>query len=367
MNRPKVIFILLSFYILAAFGWWTYAHYLNSQTIAEKQKEITELSCYKATFDIQGAIDQQLFEDTIGCKLFFNATYPDLEVIFLDKYNPMNNFMVRPKLETYLNQERAYTKKVTMFITEGLVMMLLLFWGIIIIYRSFRNELFFKKQQANFLLSITHELKTPLTAMKLYMETLLKRKMDPEQTKTILENSLVETERLQNQVENLLLSAQLENHKYEIQKQSINLSELVTELVNNFNRPRLNEEAVKMDIQDQVVLSADANAIEMILNNLISNGLKYGGNDLTVRLLQNANETKLIVADLGEGIGEEEKKMLFHKFYRIGDENTRKTKGTGLGLFIVKNLVTLHEAKIQVSNNHPKGTIFEINFKSDAE
>lgn len=369
MNRARIIFIILSLYILAAFCWWTYAHTLNNETIFEQKKELLEISCYKATFDIQENITEQLFDDTIGLRKYFDNTYPELEVVFLDSLAPLDNFMVRPKLSSYVNNELSYKRKFNMYLAEGAVMMLLLFWGMLVIYRSFKKELFLKKLQNNFLLSITHELKTPITAMKLYLETLLKRNVSAEQSKTIVENSLNEAQRLQDQVEKLLLSAQLDSHKYILESQSINLSELLTELVTNFNHLRPEHQKIKASIQDQVIVKGDPGALEMIINNLITNAIKYGGQNgaIEVTLKSEAKHAVLSVADCGDGIHEHDKKLLFNKFYRIGDENTRKTKGTGLGLFIVKHLVELHHGKISVRNNQPKGTIFDIKFNSDAE
>ncbi len=369
MDRARIIFIVLSIYIIAAFGWWTYAHYRNNKTIYLQQKDVLEMRCYKATFDIHGAIDQQLFDDTLGMKTFFDPNYPDLEVIFLDSFLPMDNFMVRPKLASYQELEDTYHRKLWMYITEGAVMMLLLLWGMIVIYRSFRKELFLKKMQNNFLLSITHELKTPLTAMKLYLETLLKRQVSQEQLKTIAENSLNEAHRLQDQVEKLLLSAQLDSNKYTIENQSINFSELLQEIIANFKKQNPNEQWIQSTIQDQVFIKGDPTALEMIVNNLITNAIKYGGQNSTIEIsLQlKGNQAVFSVGDQGPGINEEDKKMLFNKFFRIGDENTRKTKGTGLGLFIVKHLVELHNGKISVRNNQPKGTIFDIKLQSDAE
>lgn len=252
---------------------------------------------------------------------------------------------------------------------RGVVMMLLLLVGVIVIYRSFKKELVLNKLQNNFLLSVTHELKTPLTAMKLYMETLLKRHLSPEQIQTIAQNSLNETERLKDQVEKLLLSAQLDSSKYVLDKHAINLSELIEEFVTNYNKPRPESEAIDLNLQDQVIIKADATAIEMILSNLIGNALKYAGptGKVKVILKQEGNSILLSVDDNGPGISEVDKKMLFNKFFRIGDENTRKTKGTGLGLFIVKHLVQLHNGKISVIDNVPSGTIFQIKLESDAD
>jgi signal transduction histidine kinase len=326
------------------------------------------MSCYKATFDLQGAVSQDMFNDSIDMQKFFALHYPELELSFLDIYLPLDNFMIKPSLASYKQLEIGTTRKLTMYITEGLVMMLLLFWGMVYIYRSFKKELFLKKLQNNFLLSVTHELKTPLTAMKLYMETLLKRTMNPEQITLIAENSLNETQRLQEQVEKLLLSAQLDSRKYELEKQHLNLSELINELVINYNKPRQEKDKIKAFIEDQIIIYADASAIEMILNNLLSNAAKYGGENPSIEISLKAIQSQIIlrVSDQGIGISDLDKKMLFNKFYRVGDEQTRKTKGTGLGLFIARHLVNMHKGKLSVCDNQPKGTIFEIKLESDA-
>ncbi|MBU3662852.1 MAG: HAMP domain-containing histidine kinase [Bacteroidetes bacterium] len=369
MNRVGIIFILLSVYILAAFSWWTYSHYRNAKTMFEQNFEILNNLSYKATFDLHGATDQELYYDSLGMKKYFELHYPQLELSILDPYDPLNNFMVKPSYNSYLFIEAQYKRKVRMYILEGIVMILLLFWGIITIYRSLRKEIGFKKQQTNFLLSITHELKTPITAVRLYLETLKKRKLNEEQTNAVIANSLDEVERLQDQVENLLLSAQLDSKAYQLQFETVNLSELCYEFATNFARPRNLENKLHLNIEEQIILQTDPNALEMIMSNLMSNAVKYGGanTEIWLDLHAKAGEIALCIADNGPGISEHDKKMLFKKFYRSGDENTRKTKGTGLGLFIVRNLVELHKAKIQLHSNSPHGTKFEIKFKSDAE
>ena len=186
MNRAGIIFILLSIYILAAFGWWTYAHYRSSKIIYEQQFEQLNNLSYKATFDLQGAADEELYYDTLAMKKYFNLNYPQLELIILDKYDPLRNFMIKPSWDSFLKIEKSYQRKVWMYLLEGIVMMLLLFWGILTIYKSLRKEIGFKKRQSNFLLSITHELKTPLTAVRLYLETMRKRKLDETQTAEII-------------------------------------------------------------------------------------------------------------------------------------------------------------------------------------
>ena len=101
-----------------------------------------------------------------------------------------------------------------------------------------------------------------------------------------------------------------------------------------------------------------------LINNIIENAIKYSpkGAAIQVQLYQQTNKVFFIVADQGVGIADSERQKIFQKFYRSGNELTRQNKGTGLGLFIVAQVAKNHQAKVLVSNNQPKGTIFEIIF-----
>ena len=124
-----------------------------------------------------------MFNDSNDVKKYFSLHYPNLEIIFdSQSENDFNNFLIRPKVNSYIDLEKSLTRKIYMYTSEGIAMVILIFWGIILIYRSLQNQIKLKKQQSNFLLSITHELKTPIASIKLYLETLKKRKLDEEQT-----------------------------------------------------------------------------------------------------------------------------------------------------------------------------------------
>jgi signal transduction histidine kinase len=100
----------------------------------------------------------------------------------------------------------------------------------------------------------------------------------------------------------------------------------------------------------------------MAVNNLLENAIKYAppGSPVTVSLSKTQKEVVLRVADLGPGVPDAEKQKIFGKFYRLGNEGTRKTKGTGLGLYLTRKIVTQHLGKIAVKDNQPQGSIFEI-------
>ena len=367
MNKTNIIFSFLSLYIIAAFAWWTYAHILENKEIYNLEKVQIEIECYKATVDVNGAIAQEMFNDSNGVKKYFSLHYPKLEIIFdpQSKYD-FSNFLIRPKVSSYTEIEKTLSRKILMYTSEGIAMVLLLFWGIILIYRSLQNQLKLKRQQRNFLLSITHELKTPIASIKLYIETLKKRKLDEEQTKTILQNSLNDVSRLNDLVENLLLASQLDNHKYEPVFKKVHLSKLVNETLDKFILPRELLFQFKKEIDENIYILADENAIHSVITNLLSNAAKYSPKNglIQITLKKDFDKVILSISNNGPNISEEDKKNIFTKFYRAGDENIRKTKGTGLGLFIVKNLLNLHHAEIFVKDNLPQGVIFDIIFKN---
>jgi len=362
---PKLIFILLSFYIISAFTWWTYAHCRSAKQIYELQKDNIETLCYKASIDIEQAKQQELFEDSIGMKKYFVNNFPNLELVFIPSADPLSNFMIRPYEASYIELMATYKRKLWMYILEGLAIMAIIFWGLFRIYSTFKKDLNLKRNQTNFLLSVTHELKTPITAIKLYLETLQKRKLEQTQIETIIKNSMAENERLHVLVENLLLSARFDSTQFNLNLEQINLSELAEKSVHIFAIPRNLKERIHLKIEPSLYVLADTSAVDTIITNLLSNAVKYAPENsmIQVALEKSEKHIDLSVIDNGPGINESAKKELFNKFYRIGDENTRKTNGTGLGLYIVKNLAMKLGAEVLVNNGTEGGSIFTIRFK----
>ena len=363
MKKPAIIFAVLSVYIVAAFAWWTYAHIKSSKDIYIEQIKHLDLIPYKATVDARNAFELGLFKDTLGFKQYFSINYPELSLEFDYSKDPLHNYTIKPKKSAEDFIEKLYKRRVLMYGLEGVVMVLLLFWGIIWIYRSLQNRLNLKRQQSNFLLSITHELKTPIASIKLYLETLIKRpNLDKAQAETMMRNSLSDVTRLRDLVENLLLAAQLDTHKFKLSFTQVNLSNLIQDVADKYVLPRNLQNRLRVQLQPDVFANVDAIAMEMVFTNLLSNAFKYSPTDkpVTVTLQKESNGIKIRVIDEGQGIAVNDKKHLFGMFYRAEDENVRKSKGTGLGLFIVKNLLNYHNATIIANDNTPSGVIFEI-------
>src|SRR5687767_2495085 len=133
MRKTRIIFIALTLYILIAFGWWTIAHIRSSRIIRQQTRERLELLCYKASVEINGLIGDKMFNDTTELRTHFDKTYPQLEIL-LDEGSGFENFLIRPKQYVYVEIDALFRRKVWMYLTEGLVMVGVLFWGIIWVY-----------------------------------------------------------------------------------------------------------------------------------------------------------------------------------------------------------------------------------------
>jgi K+-sensing histidine kinase KdpD len=213
------------------------------------------------------------------------------------------------------------------------------------------------------MMAVTHELKTPIAVTKLNLETLQKHKKDIDETKQqkLIINSLHEADRLNALTNNILVAAQLESGNYSINAQRINLSDIVNGSIKNF-RERFQHRSIEAGIAENIFAAGEAILLQMLVNNLIDNAYKYSPENCVVKVsLQKENEKAILkVADEGEGISNSEKKKIFQKFYRVGNETIRNTKGTGLGLYLCKRIVQDHKVTKSVQYNLPKGSIFKV-------
>lgn len=253
-------------------------------------------------------------------------------------------------------------QRVWMVWGEGLVFAMILFIGFIFTYKAYLKELYLARQQKNFLLSVTHELKTPVASLKLLIETLQSRDLNDEQKKLFLNNALSDTDRLQVLIDNILQSASMDSGNFPIHKRELNVSELVQNTLRKWENSIGKNNMIQSQIEQGVIASVDDQAIVSVLNNLMDNAIKYSekGTEIRVDLKSYSDHFILTVSDQGSGIPKEDRKKIFQKFIRIQNEETRSTKGTGLGLYIVSNLIMSHQGKIEVGDNSPKGSVFKI-------
>jgi two-component system, OmpR family, sensor histidine kinase CiaH len=254
-------------------------------------------------------------------------------------------------------------RKTAQYIEEGTTFLLLFLTGAIFVYLPVRRQVNLQQQQQNFMMAVTHELKTPISVIKLNLETLQKYQLDEQKQQKIIQAALQETNRLNRLTNNILVSAQLEGSGYRLSKESLDFSELTRKTAEDF-LVRYPERTWDMVIQPGLILSGDELLLQMMENNLLENAIRYSSKEslISVSLQKEGLHLVLTIKDLGIGIPDKEKKKIFQKFYRIGNEATRTTQGSGLGLWLCKKIASDHKAQIRVSDNSPVGTIFAIVF-----
>jgi two-component system, OmpR family, sensor histidine kinase CiaH len=320
LHRATIIYWMLLLYIIAALVWWFIS--LDKQNDTMRDLKISKLNT---------SIDR--------------LTTPSLYQSELNKINT--------------DHKRNKSK----YLGEGSIFFLLILIGAGFIYRSVRRQFNLQQQQQNFMMAITHELKTPISVAKLNLETLLKYSLDPEKQKKLIRMTLEETSRLNFLTNNILIASQLEAGGYKSTKEELDLSGLLKDRIHDF-RNRFPERIFKENIEADADVKGDALLLQMMINNLLENAIKYSSKESPIMaiLKKYRSGIELQVVDEGIGVADEEKKKIFSKFYRTGNEATRKTQGTGLGLYLCRKIARDHNADISVTNNTPHGSIFGVVF-----
>lgn len=177
--------------------------------------------------------------------------------------------------------------------------------------------------------------------------------------------TLDETARLNFLTNNILLASQLEGSGYKSSKEELDLSDLLKDRVIDFKN-RFPDRTFRCEIEDDAEIEGDPLLLQMLINNLLENAVKYSPKEAVVDAILRKIKPgiELQIRDEGSGISDEEKKKIFSKFYRVGNEATRKTQGTGLGLYICRRIARSHNGDIHVTNNEPRGSRFTVIFKT---
>jgi signal transduction histidine kinase len=259
--------------------------------------------------------------------------------------------------------EASYWKKVWMVLGEGAVFVVLLLFGLWRMGAYLRKEAELARQERNFMLAVTHELKTPVATLRLFLDTLRSRELPKEQSQRILEDAVNETHRLDHLVENILLSTQFEQ-VHQAVFDDLDLSKFVERIVKKLKQSSGQDHTVDLAIEPDIQLQGDANLLESLITNLVDNAVKYTpvGSTISVELKKRNGFAVLRVRDQGQGVHKDERTKIFKKFYRVGNEETRRSKGTGLGLYLVAQIAQQHGGEVGVHSELPNGSCFEVTF-----
>lgn len=282
-------------------------------------------------------------------------------------------FMVKTQnqyldVATFQKIKTEREKKTYKYIGEGGVSVLVILLGAALLYSLLRRIIHISHKEKNFILAISHELKTPLASVQLNLETMRKRNMPETTRQQLIGGALQEVKRLDTLYTNILTSSRFdEGRAWKKEFQMIKIPPLLYHIVGQFQNSFPN---YTFSITDQsnldLQINGDRQLIHLMFYNLIDNAVKYSPQEkphIYINLRDDAGHIYVSIKDEGIGISEENSKYIFQKFFRIQDENLRNTKGTGLGLYIVKQTLNLHNASIKVQPNKPCGTIFTTQFK----
>jgi K+-sensing histidine kinase KdpD len=287
-----------------------------------------------------------------------NIAMANMRIAELNKDDPA----YLQKLDIINNLQK---RKTAQYIGEGVTFFVLILIGAVFIYRATRKQIKLSQQQQNFMMAVTHELKTPIAITQLNLETLQKRKLEETQQQKLINNTLQEAGRLNTLCNNILLAAQFDAGVYKKLDNWVNLSTLTQKALQQYNN-RFPQKNITQNISADIQLKGEEILLEMLVNNLLENAIKYTQqhHQIMLNLLQKDNQVILQVIDNGNGIAPEDKKRIFEKFYRSGNEKTRTTKGTGLGLYLCKKIVEIHNGQLTLTDNHPTGSIFTATFNT---
>lgn len=372
--RVKVLIILVIVYILAAFAWLTFSLLSYSNTDYALKTDVLQAGLSACTLQVmQQAKNGDLGEtDTVEHylkQLLLNVEETQLQRFVHERFNNMYRaefidvapkkrvvqLRINPESLEQLKTDQNRQQKIWLY--QSVLLLILVAAGIYGVYYSVDSIYKLNKRQNNFLLSVTHEFKTPIASIRLMLQTSRHPKINNDKRAELVENSIQNTYRLEDLAENMLTAMHIENEEYSYQLSDMDLSQMVTDVISN--------QGIKGEINAQIEpgisIIGDGFIWRMVVNNLIENAFKYSNNQpIDVELFRKGGVKILKVKDRGIGIRKEDMKKIFNKFYRVQDEETRTTKGTGLGLFIVKQTVQKQNGKIHVSANKPKGTIFTL-------
>ncbi|HHS13453.1 MAG TPA: HAMP domain-containing histidine kinase [bacterium] len=249
-------------------------------------------------------------------------------------------------------------------LVEGLILMVTVSVAMTLIFRHLTIQLKINKLYDQFIANITHELKSPLGSIQLYLETLNSRPVPRTKQKEFIHIMLKDADRLQNQIDTILDISGLEQKKYAYTFETVTagpaLSRIIEDTAGQLHIPR---ERLSIHGNPMLPCVIDRKAIQTVFNNLMDNAVKYSEEQpaLRINLSSDSGQVKIEVRDQGIGIAHKDQRKLFQKFHRVYRRDIPSVKGTGLGLYWVREIIRAHGGRMSVfSPGRDQGTTFTI-------
>lgn len=296
--------------------------------------------------------------------IFILAQLVWLAVLLLWIYWYVKNNIIFEQVGETISPQIVYDAPSVFPFVGGIVLLTGLSVSLVLIFRHLNIQIKLNALYDNFIANVTHELKSPLSSIQLYLETLNSRDVPEEKKKEFYGLMMRDAERLKNLVNSILEIASMDKKKsyrdFEVYKADETIKKIILESAEQF---QLNVDSIKFSGDAGCDILLDRSSIKTVFDNLVDNSIKYSINPLkiTVRFKRNAKKAEIEFSDNGIGIPNDQIKKIFQKFHRIYDKDIPNVKGTGLGLYVVREIIKNHKGKIAaISEGKGKGSIFKI-------
>jgi signal transduction histidine kinase len=346
-RRVQVAFVVLLVVCAAQVGWWLVDQWLFSTEVNRRAEEALQRNLAAAEARATRGVEAEAIV----------ALFPDIET------TPAG-LAVDPEVRAALEEERR--SRINQYAWEGGFFLVVLVATIGVLASAVRSEGRLRRRQHNFVTAVTHELKSPLAAMRLAAETLELRESDAETRQRLLRRLLTSLDRMESTVANVLDTARVDEGKFTIATRSVDVVGVIDKLVDDFATTAESRDIdLRAELPPQLALRADDQALEAVLRNLLGNALGAVSDadpaTVLVSVTTQANSAIIEVRDNGRGFDPQDAEKLFEKFYRLGDEMQRRGRGTGLGLYIARSLSTASDAKLSAHSDGPgRGASFRL-------
>ncbi len=352
-RRRLVLFLFVSLFAVAQISWWIILQIRVGEDLRANQNLSwqQEIAAAKHCAETDGVEDVEQFRNWLS-KIFPDLDYDETKKTIFVKESAIQ------KLEDYTSHI------IRMIVYEGAFFTLIILLGLLYIYWTLQREAQVERHFSNFLASITHELKTPLTAMHLFVDALKIPDVKSEQVEEAHDSLTENLNRLDSLIDKLLQSHSRIVDKADkfvtadIGQETLNAVKSFSEIISG----DIHSE-ITIDVKQNVFASVDIEQWRILVTNLIENAVKYSDADaqINVDVSSTTKSAVLTVTDSGIGFKKTEKNLIFKRFYRIGDENTRNSKGAGLGLYLVKEIAENLGGSVLAHSDGPgQGAVFTV-------
>jgi signal transduction histidine kinase len=234
--------------------------------------------------------------------------------------------------------------------------------GVVYAFRDVTRERLLEDERSDFIATISHELRTPMTGVYGAAQTLLREdiELEPEQRQTLLSMIATEAARLSQITEEVLLASQLDRGELHFERAAVDVGEVVRAAVNSMRSQLHDSTPIEVDVADHVVASGDSDRIQQVLVNLLDNAAKYGGAPVRISAESTDGLVRIAVSDAGPGISPADRDRIFEKFYRADTERSRAARGTGLGLYISRELAQRMGGRLALASAPGEGARFVV-------